>query len=83
MINYILNKKSKKIQNYSYNYYKNKKNSYTNINPSKNLNFNSNESSKNKKDNILKIISPNNSKMQIKYTKRIINELFKKREISP
>ena len=83
MINYILNKKSKKIQNCSYNYYKNKKNSYTNINLSKNLNFNSNESSKNKKENILNIISTNNSKMQIKYTKKIINELFKKREISP
>ena len=86
MINYILNKNQKKIPICSYNYYKNKKNSYTNIsiNPSKKLNFNSNESSKNIKENFLKkIISPNNSKMQVKYTKKIINELFKKRQISP
>ena len=87
MINYILNKSKKKISNYSYNYYKNKKNSYANINinPSKKLNFNINESSKNIKENTIlkKIISPNNSKMQIKYSKKIINELFKKKEISP
>ena len=87
MINYIMNQNSKKNSskntNISFKYSKNKKNSFTNINSSKKINFNNNQSSKNKKENFLKINSPNNEKIQIKYTKKLINELFKRREISP
>ena len=83
MINYILNKNTKKYSNFSCHYYKNKKNSFSNINPTKHINFNSNKSSKNKRENILKIISPNDSKIQVNYTKKIIRELFKREEASP
>ena len=83
MINYIMNQNSKKKSNISFKYSKNKKSSYTNIHSSKKFNLNNNQSSKNKKENFIKIKSPNNEKIQIKYTKKLINELFKKRELSP
>ena len=84
MINYIMNKKNKGNKNISNKLYKIKKNSFSNIHHPKKLNFHFEKSSKNGDGNgISKIISPNDTKKQVMYTKKLLNELFKKRGISP
>ena len=79
MINYILNKHN---SNFFYiNKYK--KNSFSNYLPSNKINYNKNKSTNNINGNIIKIKSPNESKMKIKFTKKIIKEIYKKKEFSP
>ena len=93
MINYIMNKKNKDYPHLSNKIYKFKINSFSNIHPKKkfniniNTNTNTNQSSYKNKNanniNILNIKSPESTKKHIKFTKKLITELFKKREISP
>ena len=83
MINYLFNKSLKKHKNSFYKYNINKKNSLSNIHQKK-FNLNINQQLKKKKENeIIEIGSQKYSKTGLKFTKKIINELFDKREISP
>ena len=81
MINYILNRHNSNIFHLNKN---ENKNSFYNFFPSKKFNLNKNQSTNNINRNILKNTSPNDSKMKIKFTKNLINELYnKKNELSP
>ena len=82
MINYLFNKSLKNNKNSFYKYNNNKKNSLLNIHQKK-YNLNVNQPMKNKiEKEIIEINSQKHTKKGLKFTKKIINELFNKRGVS-